>query len=263
MAERARRDHHVGAGLDRLLDRLDDLAERRLLTRRDDREAAALDLRRVVDRLAAAGLDDPLERPRPVRILEAHDLRRAQDLAAVERRDLQPLQPAVRDLLQPLVAVALGDLPEEVPHLDVAGVRRNAHGREVLVDAGEQLGVALEHEVRLAQVERADVADRHEHLAAGRLGVGEDPRVEVEVVVRLRLVDVAGAAAGDRLELHELEPDHRRERLRRAVELLRGQRREAALVVGDSLHRCLGRAHAFASSSTSGSHGLGAAPGRS
>ena len=91
VAERARRHHRVGAGLHRLLDRLDQLAERGLLARLDDREAAALDLRRVVDRLAAARLDDPLERRRAVGILEAQDLRRAQDLAAVERRDLEAL----------------------------------------------------------------------------------------------------------------------------------------------------------------------------
>jgi hypothetical protein len=59
----------------------------------DDREPAALDLRGIVDRLAAAGLDDRLERPRPVGILEAHQLRRAQDLAAVEGRDAEPLEP--------------------------------------------------------------------------------------------------------------------------------------------------------------------------
>src|SRR6476469_7091581 len=99
VAQRARRDHHVGAGLQRLLDGLDQLAERRLLTSLDDREAAALDLRRVVDRLAAAGGDDPLERPRAIGILEAEDLRRPQDLAAVERRDLQALQALVCDLL--------------------------------------------------------------------------------------------------------------------------------------------------------------------
>src|SRR5438445_4055328 len=135
MAQGARRDHRIGAGLPRLLDRLDQLAERRLLARLDDREPAALDLRRVVDRLAAAGLDDPLERPRPVRILEAQDLRRTEDLATVERRDLQPLEPAVRGLLQELVSLALGDLPQEVPHLDVAGVRRDADRLQVLVDA--------------------------------------------------------------------------------------------------------------------------------
>src|ERR671929_889184 len=115
MAQRARRHDRVGAGLVRLLDRLDQLAERRLLTRLDDREAAALDLRRVVDRLAAARLDDRLERPRAIRVLEAHDLRRAQDLAAVERRDLQPLQALVRRLLQQLVSLSLRDLPEQVP----------------------------------------------------------------------------------------------------------------------------------------------------
>ena len=96
VAERARSDDRVGSCLIRLLDRLDQLGESCLLARLDDREAAALDLRGIVDRLAAAGLDDPLERPRPVGILEALDLRRAQDLAAVERCDLESLQPLVR-----------------------------------------------------------------------------------------------------------------------------------------------------------------------
>src|SRR4051795_11137630 len=95
VAERARGDDRVRARLVRLLDRLDQLAESGLLARLDDREAAALDLRRVVDGLAAAGLDDPLERPGTVGVLEALDLRRPQDLAAVERRDLEPLQPAM------------------------------------------------------------------------------------------------------------------------------------------------------------------------
>src|SRR6266508_668081 len=107
VAERARRHHRVRAGLHRLLDRLDQLAERGLLARLDDREAAALDLGGIVDRLAAAGLDDPLERPRAVGILEAQDLGRAQDLTAVEGSDLQPLQASVRRLLQQLVALAL------------------------------------------------------------------------------------------------------------------------------------------------------------
>src|SRR5262249_55765765 len=95
VAERARRDHHVRAALERLLDGLDELAHRRLLAGLDDRKAAALDLRRIVDRLAAARLGDPLERPRPVGILEPEDLRRTQDLAAVERCDLEALEPAV------------------------------------------------------------------------------------------------------------------------------------------------------------------------
>src|SRR6059058_4136547 len=126
MAERARRDHRVGAGLLGLLDRLDQLAERDLLTRLNDREAAALDLRRVVDRLAAAGLDDPLERPWPVGVLEAHDLRRTEDLAAVEGRDLQALEALVGGLPQELVPGPVGDLPEQVPHVDRSAVARHA-----------------------------------------------------------------------------------------------------------------------------------------
>src|SRR5262249_18455568 len=42
VAQRARRHHRIGTGLGRLLDGLDQLAERRLLARLDDREPAAL-----------------------------------------------------------------------------------------------------------------------------------------------------------------------------------------------------------------------------
>src|SRR6266542_1609514 len=162
VAERARRHHRVRAGLHRLLDRLDQLAERGLLACLDDREAAALDLGRIVDRLAAARGDDLLERVRPVGILEAHDLRGPQDLAAVERRHLQPLQSLVGDLLQQLEPLALRDQPEEVLDLDVAGVRRHAHRLEVAVDALAARLVALQLPIRLPEVERAVVAARHQ-----------------------------------------------------------------------------------------------------
>ena len=69
--ERARRHHRVRTGIDRLADRLHELAERRLLAR-PPMYAAALD--RVVDRLAAAGLDDRLERMRPVGVVDAEEL---------------------------------------------------------------------------------------------------------------------------------------------------------------------------------------------
>src|SRR6266536_948567 len=119
VAERAGCDHRVRAGLLRLLDRLDELAERHVLARLDDREPAALDLGRVVDWLAPTSFDDRLERPRPVRILEAEDLRGAEDLAAVERGDLETFQPLVRGLLEQLVALALSDEPEQVLDLDL------------------------------------------------------------------------------------------------------------------------------------------------
>ena len=61
MTERTRCDDRVGTGLLCLFDRLDQLAERSLLTRLDDREATALDLGRVIDRRSAACLDDPFE----------------------------------------------------------------------------------------------------------------------------------------------------------------------------------------------------------
>src|SRR3954463_1661906 len=236
MAEGARRHDRVGARLLRLLDRLDQLTERRFLARLDDREPAALDLRRVVHRLAPAGLDDPLERPGPVRVLEPEDLRGSEDLAPVERRDLQPLEAAMRRRFEQLVAVALGDLPQKVAHVDSAVVGRHADALEVRADAVAKRLVVLQLPIRLPEVQRADVADRQQRLRSGRLRVREDPRVQVEVVVRFRLVDVTRAAAGDRFELDELEADLRGERLRRRVELLRRQRREATLVVRDLLY---------------------------
>ena len=130
-----------------------------------------------------------------------------------------------------------GDQPEEVLHVDGAVVARRADALEVVVHPLAQRLVDLQLVVRLAQVERADVADRHQRVAAGRLGVGEDARVQVDVVVGLGLVDVAGAGARHAcVSSIELEADLRRERLRRDVELLRRQARETALVVGDLLH---------------------------
>ena len=141
----------------------------------------------------------------------------------------------MRDLLQLREALA-GDEPEEVDAVDVGLVARRADPLEVVVDALAQGGVVEQLVVRLPEVQRADVADRHQRVGAGRRRVREDPRVQVEVVVRLGLVDVAGAAARDRVELDELVADLRRERLRRGVELLRRQARETPLVVGDLLH---------------------------
>src|SRR5206468_13111250 len=84
VAERAWRHHRVRARFLGLLDRLAQLGERDILPCLDDREAAALDLRWIVDRVAAAGLDDALDRSGPIRVLEAENLRGPQDLAAVE-----------------------------------------------------------------------------------------------------------------------------------------------------------------------------------
>ena len=137
------------------------------------------------------------------------------------------------NLLEQLVAVALGDQPQEMLHLDAARVRRHADGLQVLVHAHAQRRVVLELEVRLPQVERADVADRHQRVSPGGLRVREDASVQVEVVVGLGLVDVARSAARDRVELLQLDPELGRERAGGDVELLRRQRGEAALVVGD------------------------------
>src|SRR4029079_2161079 len=95
--------------------------------------ATALYLRGIVDRLAATGLDDRLERPRAIRVLEAHQLRRTQDLAAVEGRDLESLEALVRDFLELLVAFAFGDQPQKVLDLDAAGIARRTDRLEVVV----------------------------------------------------------------------------------------------------------------------------------
>src|SRR4029078_11322477 len=186
----------------------------------------------------ATVFDERVERPRAVRVLEAHQLRRTQDLAAVEGRDLESLQPLVRDFLELLVAVAFGAQPQKVLDLDAARVARRADRLEVVVHPLAKRVVVLELEIGLPEVERADVANRHQRVRARGLGVGEDARVQMKVVVGFACVNVAGAAARDRLELVELDPELWRERLRGGVELLRGERREAALVVAD-LHSSL------------------------
>jgi hypothetical protein len=104
--------------------------------------------------------------------------------------------------------------------VDAAGVRRRPHLLQVLAHTDAESLVVSKLMIRLPQVERADVADRHQRRVPRRLRVGEDARVQVEVVVGLRLVDVAGAATGDRLELLELDAELRCERLCGRVQLL-------------------------------------------
>ena len=101
-------------------------------------------------------------------------------------------------------ALALGDLPQEVSRLDVAAVRRHSDALQVRADAVAQVLVVLQLPVRLPEIQRADVAHCQQRVALGRFGVREDARIQVQVVVRLRLVDVTGAAARHCLELYEL-----------------------------------------------------------
>ena len=61
VAQRARRDEAVGVGVDRVAEVAAGLLERALLVHRDDREAAALVLARVVDDRAAERLDQLLQ----------------------------------------------------------------------------------------------------------------------------------------------------------------------------------------------------------
>src|SRR4029078_7850044 len=107
---------------------------------------------------------------------------------------------------------------------------------QVVVDTFAKGHIVQKLIVRLPKIERADVADGHQRVGPRRRGVGEDPRIQVEVVVGLRFVDVPGAAARDRLELDQLVADLRRERLGRGGELFGGEARETPLVVGDLLH---------------------------
>src|SRR6266550_8994962 len=149
MAERARRHHRVRPRRYRLLDRLDQLSERDVLARLDDRKAATFDLRGVVDRLATASLDDRFERPWPVGILEAEELRRTENLAPVKRRDLEALQALVSDFLQSFVAVSFCDQPKEVLHLHAARIARGTDRLEVVAHALAKRIVLLKLEVRL------------------------------------------------------------------------------------------------------------------
>ena len=110
------------------------------------------------------------------------------------------------------------DQPEQVHHLDPTGVRGRADRLEVRVDTLEEHRVALERVVRLAQIERADVANRHQRVRAGLLGVGEDARVQVQVVVGLGLVDVSAPQQVTDSGSTVLQADLRSERLRRDVE---------------------------------------------
>ncbi len=193
----------------------------------DDREAAARGLGLVVGDLAAEGGDQPLERLGLVRVLEAHHRRRPQQLAAVVRRHPQAVEAARALLLEQGEALLGREVPEQVGDVARALVGAGADLDQLLVDLLQQPGVLLDHLVRPAQVERADVADG-EDVHAHLLGLREDADVEREVQVRLGLGDVAGAAAGGGGHRQQLDVEHRSQVLRGRVELLGAELGDAA-----------------------------------
>ena len=115
VAERARGDEAVGLGVERVADVGAGLAQRDLAGHRDDREAAALAGAVVLDDLAAERLDQPVQVEVALGVLlVAEAVARAQDVAAVEGADLEPLERALHLLLQLVEAVVLDQDPEEV-----------------------------------------------------------------------------------------------------------------------------------------------------
>src|SRR4029453_16449834 len=96
-------------------------------------------------------------------------LRRAEDLTPIEGCNPKSLEPLVGDVLQALVALAGRDHPKQVLDLDAARIAGSADGLEVATHALPERVVLLQLEVGLPEVERADVADRHERVRAGGL----------------------------------------------------------------------------------------------
>jgi hypothetical protein len=101
MAERARRDDAVGVGVDRVAEVAAGLLQRGGLVHRDDREATALVRARVVDHGAAERLDQLLEvGVARVLFVDPDAVVGADDVAAVERADLEVRQRALDQLAQ-------------------------------------------------------------------------------------------------------------------------------------------------------------------
>ena len=96
VAERAGGHQAVGVGVERVADVGAGLAQRDLAGHRDDREAAALAGAVVLDDLAAERLDQLVEVEVALGVLlVAEAVARAQDVAAVEGADPEPLERAL------------------------------------------------------------------------------------------------------------------------------------------------------------------------
>ena len=142
-------------------------------------EAAALGAAAVVDRPAAENLGKPLQRHVVARIDEAVALRRARDVAAVERRDRQPGErPLTTSCAQARLADILVQHPEEMADARAAAVVQ-ALLREPRIDRLGELGIVDEGGMGIEQIERAGVADRHQRQ---RLALGEREDAHVERV---------------------------------------------------------------------------------
>ena len=116
-------------------------------------------------------------------------------------------------------------------HIHAALIRRRTDFLEVVVDAIEDRRILLQRHIGLTQVEGADIADREDRVATRLLGLAENTRRNVEVVIGLSLVNVARAAARDTRHLDQFDLELLRDRARRRIELFLRKAREATGVV--------------------------------
>ena len=198
-------------------------------------ESAALGTAAVVDRPAAENFRQLLERDVVARVDELVALRRARDVAAIECRDREAGERPPHQRAQPRLADILVQHPEEMADARAPAVVQLLPG-EPRVDGRGKLGIIDEGRMRIEQVERAGVADRHQRqiLAFGQRQNAHIERVEAE---RIDGAQLACAGAGRGIELEQIEAEAGGDPVGRLVELGAGRAGRASGIVGES-HGC-------------------------
>ena len=164
-------------------------------------------------------VDDVFERVRIARRFPAVDALGANDVAAVERRDFQPVERADDHRAQVVETDVVDQEPQQVAHRHVAVVLR-AELAEDRVGLIHVLFALEQFFVGRAHVAGAGRADRDHVVEAERFGLRVGARVEHARDVAIDVVDDRGAAARRRGEFDQFDAELLGQQHRRVEEFL-------------------------------------------
>ena len=152
----------------------------------------------IVDRPAAEDLGKPLQRRIVARIDEPVTAGGPGDVAAVEGGNRKTGERLHHHIAQPRLADILVQHPEKMADLGVAAVTQSFL-REARIHVLGELAVADEGGMRVEQIERAGIADRHQRQA---LVLRERKNAHVQGIKAggVDRAQFAGAGAGCRFE---------------------------------------------------------------
>ena len=220
MAERARCDHHVGAGVLRLFQIRPVHGQGDVLFLEDDRKAAAFDFSGILHGLRSHCPYQRFHRRRMFGIIKSYIPGWSKNVAPIKGRDMEVAERNLYFILQSLHSDFAHDDPQQMFDLHHAAVDQT-FGCQQPIHACEKSRIAFEPSVGAAHDSLTGPADRHD-VETQPFRLGECACAERERSFRVCLPHHSGTTAGGCGQFRDFNPKPSDDRHRGLKQLWRG-----------------------------------------